>query len=112
MAWHWLDPVTRNARAREALAPDGILALFGHRYGYADARQATAIRSALSSLDPTLMERPADWMYQDVIASGVFADVRIEQFRRDLSLTRDRYLTLSVLLAHSWPLRRNCSSAA
>lgn len=54
MAWHWLDPVTRNARARDALAQGGVLALFGHRYGYADAEQAAAIQSALDSLDPTV----------------------------------------------------------
>jgi SAM-dependent methyltransferase len=94
MAWHWLDPVTRNAQARDALARGGVLALFGHRYGYADARQAAAIRSLLHSLDSTVKERPADWMYHDVMAGGEFADVRVERFRHDVPLTRDRYLAL------------------
>ena len=94
MAWHWLNPVTRNTQARAALARGGVLALFGHRYGYADARQAAAVRSALDSLDSTVKERPADWMYHDVLAGGEFADVRVERFRRDLPLTRDKYLAL------------------
>ncbi|MDG4793006.1 methyltransferase domain-containing protein [Micromonospora sp. WMMD1082] len=94
MAWHWLDPATRNTRARDALAVGGALALFGHRYSYADARQAAAIRSALDALDPTVKERPADWMYHDVMASGEFTDVCVERFRHDLPLTRDRYLAL------------------
>lgn len=47
MAWHWLDPGSRNARAHQALAPGGTLAVFGHRYDYADPAQATAIQTAL-----------------------------------------------------------------
>ncbi|MEE3919938.1 class I SAM-dependent methyltransferase [Micromonospora sp. BRA006-A] len=44
MAWHWLDAATRNALARRALAPGGTLAVFGHRYDYADAAQQAAVR--------------------------------------------------------------------
>lgn len=94
MAWHWLDPATRNARARRALAPGGTLAIFGHRYGYADEGQAAAVRSALEAIDTTATERPADWMLHDVLDSGQFADVGIERFRRDLPLSRDQYLAL------------------
>ncbi|MEV0900803.1 class I SAM-dependent methyltransferase [Actinoplanes sp. NPDC049802] len=94
MAWHWLDPGDRNPRARAALAPGGVLALFGHRYGYTDPQQAARIRSALDSLDPTAKERPADWMYHDVMAGGEFTDVRLVRFRRDLPLSRARYLAL------------------
>ncbi|WBC07513.1 class I SAM-dependent methyltransferase [Micromonospora sp. WMMA1947] len=94
MAWHWLDPHTRSSRARDALAPGGVLALFGHRYGFADARHAAAIRSALDSLDPALREPPADWMYHDVMASHMFTDARMQQFHRHLQLARDRYLAL------------------
>jgi trans-aconitate methyltransferase len=94
MAWQWLDPATRNPRARRALAPNGTLALFGHRYGYADPAQAAAIRAALDTLDPTATERPADWMQQDVLSSGQFVDVRAERFQRDVPLSRDQYLTL------------------
>lgn len=94
MAWHWLDPATRNPRARRALAPGGTLAVFGHTYGFADAGQAAAIRAALDAIDPTATERPADWIRHDILSSGQFADVGIERFRRDLPLTREQYLAL------------------
>jgi trans-aconitate methyltransferase len=94
MAWHWLDPATRNTKARAALTAGGTLALFGHRYGYADPDQAAAIRATLDELDSTAKERPADWMYHDVMAAGEFTDVRTERFRRSLPLARDEYLAL------------------
>ena len=94
MAWHWLDPKTRNRYARDALAPSGTLALFGHRYDYADAHQAATISAALTTLDSTVGERPADWMYHDVVASGLFTDVQVRRFQRDLPLSRDQYLAL------------------
>jgi trans-aconitate methyltransferase len=94
MAWHWLDPATRNPRARGALASNGTLALFGHHYGYTDPTQSTAIRAALNTLDATATERPTDWMLHDVLNSGQFTDVRAERFQRDLPLHRDQYLSL------------------
>ncbi|MEV4624528.1 methyltransferase domain-containing protein [Asanoa sp. NPDC049573] len=94
MAWHWLDPATRNTKARAALTAGGTLALFGHHYGYADPDQAAAIYATLDALDPTAKERPADWMYHDVMAAGEFTDVHVERFRRRLPLTRDEYLVL------------------
>ncbi|HEX8631861.1 MAG TPA: class I SAM-dependent methyltransferase, partial [Catenuloplanes sp.] len=94
MAWHWLDPASRNARARQALAPGGTLAVFGHRYDYADATHAAAVRAALDALDPTARERPVDWAYDDVVASDQFTDVRIQMFRRPLPLDKAHYLGL------------------
>ncbi|KXK61539.1 hypothetical protein AWW66_13210 [Micromonospora rosaria] len=94
MAWHWLAPATRNTQARRALAPGGTLAVFGHRYGYADAAQGAAIRSALHAVDPTVRERPVDWFYQDIVDRGQFDDVRREVFGRDLRLDKEQYLGL------------------
>ena len=94
MAWHWLDANHRNTYAHNALSPGGALALFGHRYDYADAAQGAAISAALAALDPTAKERPADWIYHDVLASGEFTDVPLERFHRPLPLTRDQYLAL------------------
>lgn len=91
MAWHWLDPATRNARARRALAPGGTLAIFGHRYDYADAGQGAAIRAALRAVDPTVRERPEDWFHQDVLTHGEFTNVHTEVFRRGLPLDKQRY---------------------
>lgn len=95
MAWHWLDPATRNAHARRALAPGGTLAVFAHRYGHADADQEAAIRAALWSVDPTTRERPVDWLHRDVAESGHFDDVRREVFRRELRLDKEHYLALT-----------------
>ncbi|MDR7276281.1 class I SAM-dependent methyltransferase [Catenuloplanes atrovinosus] len=94
MAWHWLDPATRNGRARHALAPGGTLAIFGHRYGYADAALGDAISAALRSVDPAVRERPVDWFHADVLAHREFTDVRKEIFRRELPLGRARFLAL------------------
>jgi hypothetical protein len=94
MAWHWLDPELRNTHARNALAPDGTLALFGHRYDYADAGQGATISAALNALDSTVREPPADWLYHDVRGSGQFTNVQVQRFQRDLPLSRDQYLAL------------------
>ncbi|MGC4894551.1 class I SAM-dependent methyltransferase [Micromonospora sp. DT31] len=94
LAWHWLDPATRNAYARRALAPGGTLAVFGHRYDYADAAQRDAVRAALRSVDRTARERPVDWFHRDIVEHGQFDDVRREVFRRELPLDKERYLAL------------------
>ncbi|GIJ12917.1 class I SAM-dependent methyltransferase [Micromonospora andamanensis] len=94
MAWHWLDPATRNPRARQALTPGGTLAIFGHRYDYADPVQRAAVRAVLHAIDPTVRERQADWFHQDVVEHGQFLDVHKEVFRRELPLDRQRYLDL------------------
>ncbi|MEV2237981.1 class I SAM-dependent methyltransferase [Micromonospora sp. NPDC049891] len=94
MAWHWLDPATRNPRARRTLTPGGTLAIFGHRYDYTEPDQRAAIRAALHAIDPTVRERPADWFHQDVVDHGQFLDVRKDVFRRELALDKERYLDL------------------
>ncbi|KAB1912896.1 class I SAM-dependent methyltransferase [Micromonospora sp. AMSO31t] len=43
MAWHWLDPASRNRRAHGALRPGGTLAVFGHRYDYVDPAHRAAV---------------------------------------------------------------------
>ncbi|MET7877683.1 class I SAM-dependent methyltransferase [Micromonospora profundi] len=93
-AWHWLDPATRNAQARRALAPGGTLSVFAHRYGYTDADQRAAVQAALHSVDPDMRDRPVDWFHRDIVESGQFDDVRREVFRRELRLDKARYLAL------------------
>jgi SAM-dependent methyltransferase len=94
MAWHWLDPATRNQRAHAALAPGGTLAVFGHRYGYADPRVARAIDAAICGVDPSVRERDPGWFHDDIVGSGLFTDVRTEVVRRPLTLARQQYLLL------------------
>ncbi|MEV5695638.1 class I SAM-dependent methyltransferase [Micromonospora globbae] len=94
LAWHWLDPATRNRRAHDALTPGGTLAVFAHTYGYADAAQSRAIHTALRAIDPDVTDRPAGWFHLDITASGLFTDVHAETVDADLTLTTGRYLDL------------------
>ncbi|WP_176308814.1 class I SAM-dependent methyltransferase [Micromonospora sp. NBS 11-29] len=95
MAWHWLDPATRNRRAHDALRPGGTLAVLSHRYDYVEAEQAGAIRAAFSSADPADRgDRPDDWFHEDVAGSGCFTDVRLSRFRRAVPLDTAAYLRL------------------
>lgn len=90
MAWHWLDPATRNDRAFDALAPGGTLAVFGHRYGYLDPAQGAAVRAILDAVP----DKPTDWFHDDVVAHGRFSGVRKEVFQTPLPLDRTGYLNL------------------
>ena len=94
MAWHWLDPATRNDLAHDALAPGGTLAVFGHHYGYADPEQGAAIRAALRAVDPSVRERPAGWFGDDIRAGGRFTNVREKVWNHRLPLEKAEYLDL------------------
>ncbi|MEU4371532.1 class I SAM-dependent methyltransferase [Micromonospora chersina] len=95
MAWHWLDPATRNRRSHDALRPGGTLAVFGHRYDYVDPGQRAAIWAAFESADPHQRgDRPDGWFHDDIAGSGLFTDVRAPVFRRDVPLDTAAYLRL------------------
>ncbi|GAA4712658.1 class I SAM-dependent methyltransferase [Phytohabitans rumicis] len=94
MAWHWLDEATRNQRVRAALAPGGTLAVFGHKYDYADPVHAQAIADALHAADPGTTERTEGWFVEDIAGSGLFVGVEARVFRRHESLSTERYLQL------------------
>jgi hypothetical protein len=94
LAWHWLDPATRNQRARAALTPHGTLAVFGHTYGYADPGIEDAISRVLRQVDPTVAPRADHWVRDDVRGSGVFGKVEERIWHTYPEFTRDRYLRL------------------
>ncbi|MFG2058179.1 class I SAM-dependent methyltransferase [Micromonospora sp. NPDC048930] len=95
MAWHWLDPATRNRRAHDALAPGGTLAVFGHRYAYVDPAHAAALEAAFESADPEQRgDRPDGWFRADIADSGLFGDIRSLSFRRAVPLDTAAYLRL------------------
>ncbi|MFJ8688892.1 class I SAM-dependent methyltransferase [Micromonospora wenchangensis] len=95
LAWHWLDPDTRNRRAHDALAPGGTLAVLAHRYDYVDPAQSAAIRAAFESVDPQPHhDRPEDWFLADITGSGLFTDVRSVALRRSVPLTTAGYQRL------------------
>jgi SAM-dependent methyltransferase len=94
LAWHWLDPATRNRRTRDALAPGGVLAVFGHRYGYADPAVATAIDDVLRAVDPSVRDRPEHWLLDDIRGSAVHGRVEERIWHTYLPVTRADYLRL------------------
>jgi SAM-dependent methyltransferase len=94
LAWHWLDADTRNRRARDALAPGGTLAVFGHRYDYADPDVSAAVAGVLGGIDPTVKQRDEHWIRDDVRSAGVLADVEERIWHTHPVYSRERYLQL------------------
>ncbi|MFU8854733.1 class I SAM-dependent methyltransferase [Micromonospora sp. SL1-18] len=95
LAWHWLDPATRNRRSYDALTPGGTLAVFAHRYAYVDPAHAAALEAAFESADPQqFRDRSDDWFHADIADSGLFADVRSVPFRRAVPLDTAAYQRL------------------
>jgi hypothetical protein len=94
MAWHWLDEATRNQRVRDALTPGGALAVFSHKYGYADPAQSRAITAAYHLVDPGRLERTAGWFLDDITASGRFVDIETVDVRRGHEMSGEDYLRL------------------
>jgi SAM-dependent methyltransferase len=94
LAWHWLDPETRNRRARDALAPGGTLAVFGHKYSYADQSQADRIGEVLTAVDPTVEDRGDHWIRDDLFGSGVWVDVEEHVWQSNPVFGKERYLQL------------------
>jgi SAM-dependent methyltransferase len=94
LAWHWLDAATRNQRTRAALAPGGVLAVFAHKYGYADPAVTAAIDGVLRAIDPTVRDRPDHWLLDDVRGSGVYGRVEERVWHTYPEITRSHYLRL------------------
>jgi SAM-dependent methyltransferase len=109
-AWHWMDPATRHQRARDALAPGGVLAIFYHRYNYADPAQSAAIDELLMRIDPTVPDKDEHWALDDVLAAGVWPAVVEHRFHEHPVFDKRRYLalmqTFSPFRRHSPELQR------
>ncbi len=105
MAWHWMEPATRQRRAYEALAPGGTLALFQHKYAYADESQARAISDVLTRIDPTVADRGDHWVRDEVLAAGLWRDVEERRIDTYPVFSKQRYLelmqTFSPFLRHT-----------
>lgn len=108
LAWHWLDPATRNQRAWAALAPGGTLAVFGNKYGYADPAVAAAIDGVLQSIDPALRGRDDHWLLEDIRSSGVFEHVEERVWHHCPEFSKERYLRLVQTFS---PFRRHSPEA-
>ncbi|MBL7254936.1 class I SAM-dependent methyltransferase [Paractinoplanes lichenicola] len=105
MAWHWMDAGTRNRKAFDALAPGGTVALFQHKFAYADRAQDRAITEVLTEIDPKVADRGDHWVRDDVTAAGLWADVEERRLTTYPVYPKQRYLellqTFSPFLRHT-----------
>lgn len=101
-AWHWVDPEQRYALGRAALAPSGAIALFGHQYRLADDDLRAALREIYERMEPEFV-RPATeppertegrWFSGELKDSGLFTDIRIEEFDTVVPYPTQRWLSL------------------
>jgi SAM-dependent methyltransferase len=103
-AWHWVDAQLRCQLAYDALAPGGVLALFGHEYQFADPQMAAAVHGeAYPRYAPELLDDPTDtppggpaeqWFAVELAGCGLFADVHAFEFRRVVRYPTVQYLAL------------------
>lgn len=94
MAWHWMDAATRNRKAFDHLAPGGTLAVFQHKFAYADRAQEQAITDVLTAIDPKMSDRGDHWVRDDVAAAGVWVDVEEHRIITYPVYPKRRYLAL------------------
>jgi SAM-dependent methyltransferase len=94
MSWHLLDPARRCRSARDALAPGGTLAVFAHQYEYHHEHQRRLMKAVFASVEPPIHDRPANWFLDEIEASGLFADLRIERVVSHLPLSTHGQLAL------------------
>jgi SAM-dependent methyltransferase len=90
--WHWLDQASRARLAHAALAPGGTLAIFRHRYAFADPAAQRVIDAAFRAADPSGTADRAEPDYTSEL--GLFSRVRVEASSDHHDLTRERYLRL------------------
>jgi SAM-dependent methyltransferase len=98
-AWHWVDPARRMELAARALVPGGVLAVFGHRYEFADEETAEAINDVYLRIAPAIAERggehhPGAFYPDELRSSALFTDVREELTVRVVPFPTERYLSL------------------
>jgi SAM-dependent methyltransferase len=104
-AWHWLDAARRCPLVHDALAPGGALAVFGHKYNFADAGLEEALDAAYAEYAPQL--RAADRRpgaaaraprehphYAELAASGLLTDLDGLAFTRIVPYPTARYPAL------------------
>jgi SAM-dependent methyltransferase len=99
-AWHWVEESRRVELAHRALAPDGVLALFGHEYWFADPPVETAVHAVYADHAPELLDDPAagpptmTWLADELSGTPLFADVTTHWFQTVVPYPTARYLRL------------------
>jgi SAM-dependent methyltransferase len=97
-AWHWMDPERRLSLAHKALAPGGVLALFGHTYLFTDHATRTEVTEVYARYAPELIVDvdvdDVDRQVPEPHASALFTDGRTVGFETVLPYPTVRYLAL------------------
>jgi SAM-dependent methyltransferase len=101
-AWHWVPPELRLDLAHRALAPGGVLALFGHRYGFVDDALEADLNRAYAAHAPALLDQehgppppPEDhWMTRELAGHPGFTAVTGRGFERVVRYPTARYTAL------------------
>ncbi len=102
-AWHWVEHTRRTRLAAEALAPGGVLAIFGHDYGFVDARLRAAMHEVYLAHAPEIADRPGRPVHTrhsgafhpgELRDSPWFTDVEQRRVVTVLPYDTARYLTL------------------
>ena len=100
-AWHWVDAARRWRLAYEALAPGGVLALFGHEYRMADPGFEGEVRALYGRLAPQLVDDGADssdpaagWFHVEMAGSGLFGGVESSLVEAVVDYPAARYRAL------------------
>jgi hypothetical protein len=95
-AWHWMDPDRRLTLAYQALAPGGVLALFGHTYSFVDPQLRADVDQAYQRLAPELADGAArhEPAAAEAHDSPLFTDARTGTFTATLRYPTQRYVTL------------------
>ena len=98
-AWHWVDPVRRTELAARALAPGGVLAVFGHEFGFLTEDFARDINEVYLRIAPEISHRdgalhpgvfhPDEWR-----GSPWFGDVEQDEFVTVVPYPTERYISL------------------
>ncbi|QGN48969.1 class I SAM-dependent methyltransferase [Micromonospora sp. WMMD558] len=102
-AWHWVDRTRRSRLAAEALAPGGVLAVFGHDFGFVDARLRAELDAVYLQHAPEIADqpgRPVNTRHPGVFhpdelrGSPWFIDVEEQRVVTVVPYDTARYLTL------------------
>ncbi|NUT38182.1 MAG: class I SAM-dependent methyltransferase [Hamadaea sp.] len=99
-AWHWVDHLRRTDLAARALRPGGVLAVFGHDYGFADEQMSAALNDVYLRIAPEIaegsarIEHPGVFHPNELRRSAQFADVDEQQVVTVVPFPTPRYLAL------------------
>ena len=102
-AWHWVDAARRWRLASAALAPGGVLALFGHEYRLADPVFGAEVRALYGRLAPDLVgddddegstDPRAGWFHVEMAGCGLFDGVESSLVESVVDYPAARYRAL------------------